>query len=245
MKIYIQKILKSQEYIPKWYGVFVNPFYIARKGLAENIASFGSLMNGKLLDVGCGSKPYITLFNVDEYVGLEVDTPQTRRFSSADYFYEVNSKFPFDNHSFDSILCNQVLEHVPSPDLFLEEINRVVRVNGRLLLTVPFVWGEHEKPNDFRRYTSFGIIDLLERNGFRIVFHSKIGNNASIFFQLFSTYILVLVVKLPKYVQYFALLFVFSIFNIVGIFFGALLPKYSDLYLDNIVLCEKINEISK
>jgi SAM-dependent methyltransferase len=243
MKIYIQKLLKSQEYIPKWYGVFVNPFYIARRGLATKIASFGSSMNGKLLDVGCGSKPYVTLFDVDEYVGLEVDTSQTRRFSSADYFYEELSKFPFERDSFDSILCNQVLEHVPFPDLFLKEINRVVKVNGKLLLTVPFVWGEHEKPNDFRRYTSFGIIDLLERNGFRIVSHSKIGNNASIFFQLSSIYILELVVRLPKYVQYVAILFVFSILNIAGIIFGALLPKYSDLYLDNIVLCEKINEI--
>lgn len=45
----------------------------------------------------------------------------------------------------------------------VKELNRVLKENGEMLITVPFVWNEHEIPYDFGRYTSFGIIDLLQK----------------------------------------------------------------------------------
>jgi len=86
-------------------------------------------------------------------------------------------------------LCNQVLEHVFNPDAFLSEIYRVLKRDGKLLLTVPFVWDEHEQPSDYARYSSFGLKALLEKNGFRIIQHERIGADASILFQLINAYL--------------------------------------------------------
>src|SRR3546814_1285445 len=86
----------------------------------------------------------------------------------ADYFYYLK-KFPFESDIFNSVLCNQVLEHVFNPDDFLQEIHRVLREGGMLLLTVSFVRDEHEQPSDYARYSTYGLKSLLERNGFTVL----------------------------------------------------------------------------
>ena len=53
------------------------------------------------------------------------------------------------------------------------EISRVLKPGGNILITVPFIWDEHEKPNDFGRYSSFGIKYLFESNNFQILNYKK------------------------------------------------------------------------
>src|SRR3546814_14676882 len=86
-----------------------------------------------MLEVGCGTKPYRELFELEEYIGLEIDSPSARTQSRADYFYD-GKKFPFEAEIFHSVLCNQVLEHVFNPDDFLQEIHRVLREGGMMSL---------------------------------------------------------------------------------------------------------------
>lgn len=167
---------------------FFNPFFIARKGLVGAIAEFSKGLSGRLLDVGCGTKPYRRLFHVDEYVGLEIDGELARQRGGADYFYDGQS-FPFDGGSFNVVLTNQVLEHVFNPDVFLSEIHRVLTPDGVLLLTVPFVWDEHEQPYDYARYSSYGLHYLLEKNGFRVFRAKKISSGSCVIFQLLNCYI--------------------------------------------------------
>ncbi len=73
---------------------------------------------------------------------------------------------PFQNGVFDMVLCTQVLEHLPEPKLVLIELNRTLKKGGKLWLTAPFFYEEHEKPYDFFRYTQFGLIYLLKSSGF-------------------------------------------------------------------------------
>lgn len=58
-----------------------------------------------------------------------------------------------------------------------------------LLITVPFVWDEHEQPHDFARYTSFGLRHLLEKSGFEIIEHRKSVCDIRVVFQLLNGYI--------------------------------------------------------
>ena len=197
-------------------------------------------LKGKLLDVGCGTKPYEFLFMIDSYIGLDIDTEVACKRGIADQFY--NGKlFPFPDCSFDSALCNQVLEHVFNPDEFLSEITRVLKPGGKLLLTVPFVWDEHEQPYDYARYSSFGLRALLEKQGLQILQHKKLGGDASIIFQLTNAYLYKITQYLPKQIRLLFTATVIAFFNLVGILAAKVLPDNPDLFLDHVVLAEKVS----
>jgi ubiquinone/menaquinone biosynthesis C-methylase UbiE len=127
-------------------------------------------ITGKVLDVGCGSKPYQDCFPLaSAYIGIDVETSgHDHENSKVDVFYDGMS-IPFTNESFDSVVCFEVLEHVKDPKTILEEINRVIKEHGSLLISVPFLFGEHEEPYDFQRFTSFGLVKLLNDVGFNVV----------------------------------------------------------------------------
>lgn len=237
------KILKDsysrQQFNPGLLGIFINPFYFARKGLFENISKLGDQLAGRLLDVGCGSKPYKSLFHVNEYVGLEIETVGEIKSVEADVLYD-GSYMPFSESYFDCILCNQVLEHVFNPTQFLKELNRVVRTDGLLLLTVPFVWDEHEQPYDYARYSSFGLIYLLKENGFTIIEHKKTNNGIEAIFQLLNAYLYKVTYITNPYLRLLITLIIHAPINIMGLVLSKLLPRNNDLYLDNIILAKKI-----
>jgi SAM-dependent methyltransferase len=238
----LKQIYINEQFNPKILGLFVNPFYFARKGLYRNVSSMIFNLNGSLLDVGCGTKPYESICSVDKYVGLEIDDEGGRNHSYADAFYD-GKVIPFKDNSFDSILSNQVFEHVFNPNEFLKEINRVLKMEGMLLITVPFVWDEHEQPYDYARYSSFGLEYILNSNGFKIVEFKKSVNDFSIIFQLINAYIVKTMVTKNSYLNLLIALLLITPFNIIGLFFSKILPKNNDLYLDNIVLAKKIRDV--
>lgn len=234
----IRGIINREKFNPSFLGVFINPFYFARRGLYLNIKLFSHYIRGKVLDIGCGQKPYQYLFNSTEYIGLEIDTPENRVSKEADYFYDRKT-FPFKNEEFDSVLATQVFEHIFEPGDFSKEINRVLKTNGTLLLTVPFVWDEHEQPFDYGRYTSFGIKSILEKCGFEVLEQRKNLNDIRIVFQMINAYFYKVfsVRKNTVKMALFAPLFAF--FNILGLIFNLFFPKNDDLFLDNIIIARK------
>lgn len=233
----LRKWQRQQMFDPGPLGVFVNPFYLARSALCEAIRESVPQVHGRLLDVGCGTQPYRPLFQVSEYVGLEIDTPEARARGVADVYYD-GGPFPFDPDSFDTVLCNQVLEHVFEPESFLAEIRRVLRPGGRLLLTVPFVWDEHEQPWDYARYSSFGLASLLERNGFRVHSHRKLRTDASTLFQLGNSYLFKVTRGWPRMLDRLFTATVMATLSTLGVMAARLLPDNPDLYLDHVVLAE-------
>lgn len=235
----LKDLYRYQMFLPGCLGIFVNPFYFSRAGLRDAIIGMAPQLNGRLLDVGCGTKPYRSLITVDAYIGLDIDCETSRKRGMADYFYDGDT-FPFSDETFDCILCNQVLEHVFSPNEFLGEIARILIPGGKLLLTVPFVWDEHEQPNDCARYTSFGLSSLLERNGFKVLQHEKLGADASILFQLANAYLFKVSQGMPKPIKLLMTVTLMAAINLLGLLARRLLPCNPDLYLDHAVLAEKV-----
>ena len=227
---------------PGVLGILTNPFYFARRGLVLGIREFASQVHGRVLDVGCGNRPYEQLFDASEYVGLELDTPENRLTKTADVYYS-GTVFPFEPKSFDSVVCNQVFEHIFEPEAFLREIGRVLKNQGRLLLTVPFVWDEHEQPRDFGRYSSFGLRALLSRNGFEVLELRKTVDDIRVIFQMLNAYIFKKTCVRNPYLSLLLTLILIAPFNLAGTVLSWLTPSNGDLYLDNVVLARKIQGI--
>jgi SAM-dependent methyltransferase len=238
----LKRFVKEQQFYPGIAGILTNPFYIARKGLHDGIARHAKYITGRTLDIGCGQKPYQRLMSSSEYVGLEIDSPENRIKKNADFFYD-GTHFPFADGEFDSALANQVFEHVFNPTVFLAETNRILKQGGMLLLTVPFVWDEHEQPHDFARYSSFGLTSLLTGAGFEIVAFRKSVNDFRVIFQLVNDYIYKKTLTKNIVVNQVTALVLMAPVTFIGLIVGGLLPKNNDLYLDNIVLAKKISNV--
>lgn len=234
----LKTFFKENSFRPGLIGLLINPFYFARSGLYRNIKDLSAHIAGRVLDVGCGSKPYRGLFVCDEYVGLEIESPQNAEQKSADVFYDGKT-IPFPEASFDSVLLNQVLEHIFEPQAFMLEIYRVLKPRGVLLLTVPFVWDEHEQPFDYARYSSFGVSDLIRKSGFQVIEQRKSVDDIRVIFQLLNCYLHKRVARWNPYLKIMAWIAFSSIVNITGEFARLLLPNSPDLYLDNIMLARK------
>lgn len=232
LKYHIENYMYSNHPV----GLICNPFFLARSALFCAVKQCASDFTGKILDIGCGTKPYQFLFTKTEnYIGIEIDTTENRIRNIADNYYDGN-KLPYADSTFDGVIYNQVLEHIFEPHCFLNEVNRVLKSGGHFLLTVPFVWDEHEQPYDYARYSSFGLVHLLQKSGFIIKSHRKTRNDASIIFQLMNAYIHKQVAGHHKALQLFFTVSLCFPANIIGLVSSHILPGNNDLYLDNVIV---------
>jgi SAM-dependent methyltransferase len=107
----------------------------------------------RVLDVGCGQKPYEPLFTpyAASYVGVDpVENPRAELRGSVE-------ALPVDDLSFDVVLCNQVLEHCDDPALAVRELRRVTAPRGRVLASTHGVMPYHPSPTDYWRWTHAGL----------------------------------------------------------------------------------------
>ena len=87
-------------------------------------------------------------------------------------------KIPVAARSYDMVVMTEVLEHLLQPDLVLKECARVLKYNGQLVVTIPFLYPIHADPHDFQRWTPEKIRLEFERAGFIL---DKIEAMGSIF----------------------------------------------------------------
>lgn len=220
-----------------------HPYYFIRKGLFAKLIQYTPVLRGRLLDFGCGSKPYKSFITVDEYIGVDFENEgHPHENEQIDIFYDGKT-IPVEADYFDSALTSEVFEHVFNLEEVLKELHRVLKPGAPLLITCPFVWKEHEVPNDFARYTHFALKHMLEKAGFRIRTLDKSGNFIEVMFQLRALYFFDN--WYPKFkpiplVGFLFRLFFFAIPNAVGSLFSKLFPRNKQLYLNNIVIAEKI-----
>lgn len=125
-------------------------------------------VTGRLLDIGCGLKPYSSMFApyVTEHVGVDhPDSPHSAAYVDVPATaYEI----PLADATFDTILMSEVLEHLEEPEGALRECFRLLKPGGKILLSAPMVWVLHEEPRDFYRFTPYGLRHLLETAGFSV-----------------------------------------------------------------------------
>ncbi|MBL7717919.1 MAG: class I SAM-dependent methyltransferase [Flavipsychrobacter sp.] len=229
--------------MPRWHSVFHNPFYLTRKRLFTAIRDNAHFLTGNILDFGCGTKPYMSLFNYNQYIGVDYETEVSARNTGlrADVFYD-GKNIPFPDNHFDAAFASEVLEHVFNPDEVLQELYRVVKPGGRIMITCPFFWPEHEQPYDYARYTSFGLKHLVEKNGFSVVNYEKTGSYFECLLQGMVAYIYFLIPHRPRVLEALCFFLFISTWFIPALALNKILPKKvkrSDYYLNNLVVMEK------
>ena len=232
----------NSEFLPD----LTNPYYFMRKGIYEGVERNAHFLTGRILDFGCGSKPYKSLFNFSEYIGLDFDNPGHPHDNEEIDIYYDGKRIPLEDNSIDAVLCSEVFEHVFNLPHILNELNRVMKPGAHILITCPFVWKEHEEPFDYARYTLFALDELLTKHNFEKVVLEKGGNFAVAVAQLFNLFLFdKLHGKAHKYAltkKIFYNLFIPAL-NVCGILFGKLFRNYNKLYLSNIVVFKKTMNI--
>ena len=229
----------KQQFAPTFVGLFINPFYFTRRALLKYIKLYAPQLEGVLLDFGCGSKPYKDLFvNIEQYIGIDFENgAHDHNSENIDLFYD-GKRIPFEDNKFDAILTTQVLEHVSNIDDTLAEIRRVLKPNGKVLISLPFVWPEHEMPFDYRRYTAIGIEEVLHRHKLTTISSKKSGTYFEVLVQLWISFLLNILPAEKKWLKaIFIPLFIIPA-NLLG---GILSPlfKKQNLYFDIVLLAQK------
>ena len=219
--------------------LYLSPFFLYRYYLKRDIKTILQKykFTGSVIDIGCGSKPYKPLFtSVKEYKGIDFNNFSINKDFKNDkpdiYFsktYRVDFRLPFRANQFDNAVAFQVLEHHKYPNKLLKEMSRIVKPNGYMLLSFPFLEGIHEEPNDFYRLTIYALRNHVSENNGNIVYVKTEGS-------LFST----ISMLLNEYINNFAGKNKTAFYTTLLIYLPFLLFEYLSLVLDKVFKSDKI-----
>jgi len=175
--------------------------------VVDLLARVAPQARGRLLDVGCGDKPYEHLFTpyVTEYVGIEHEATfaLTSAASSArrpDLVYD-GTRLPFEDRTFDTLLSVQVLEHTPRPGPLVAEMARVLKDDGLLILSAPFQFRLHEEPHDYFRYSPHGLRQMCADAGLEVVRVEQQGSLWSVIGHKLNSYLALRVARIGQLAQ--------------------------------------------
>ncbi len=148
----------------------------------KKLKLMASLAYGNCLDLGFAHNPNVYL---KDTVGVDIQrVPKPENYKEICVLDFNKEKFPFQDKQFDTVLAGDVIEHLENPSMFLREINRVLKKDGKLLLSTPnanYWWtiihnwflrlyvndpdmGEH-----LCNWTILDMTRLLKLNGFKVI----------------------------------------------------------------------------
>jgi hypothetical protein len=140
-----------------------DPWYIILTDLKNAIMRHAGAINGRVLDYGCGGKPYARFFtHASDYVGA--DFPNNH---DADINLDPEGRLPRTLNGVDAVVSTGVLQLVPDISVYLSECRRVLSDRaGKILLTTCGIWEYDPSPRDLYRWTHEGLVHVMEQHGF-------------------------------------------------------------------------------
>jgi SAM-dependent methyltransferase len=165
---------------PVWHS-----HYLAVEPSTRAMTELAARLRGRVLDIGAGTGYAARFLDPAETTYLPTDLPTGR--DSADptislqatrpRVYCAGQRLPFRDNSVDGVLSSSVLEHVVDVHGILRDAFRVVRPGGRVLIGTPFFFPFHGEPDDFRRWTVYGLTEELRACGFEVEATRRIGSS--------------------------------------------------------------------
>ena len=147
--------------------------------------------SGYTLDIGAGHAPYKILCNDETYISMDIS-----KSNSINIIGDAHI-LPIKDETFDTVLCFLVLEHTKRPLKVLKEIDRILKHSGVVILAVPHITYLHAEPNDYYRFTKYGLRYICEESGFEIDEIVPIGGVFSLFGTFISKILLTVTYKIP------------------------------------------------
>jgi SAM-dependent methyltransferase len=183
--------------------------YYVRKSIFMALKQTLPLLNGVILDVGCGEMPYKSFIlnnntSIVKYIGLDIATDMYNKIKP-DLVWDGKT-IPLGDHSIDCAVASELFEHCPEPEIVMSEVDRVLKPGGLFFFTVPFLWPLHDVPYDQYRYTPFSLERHLRCSGFCQIEIKALGGWDASFAQMIGLWVnrrpLPTIIK--KLLQFFA-----------------------------------------
>ena len=166
-----------------------------RFGIDQFLRSVSSSVkpSDRVLDAGAGGRDYRDYFSHARYESTDITSKFNRAGEHHTFISELHH-IPVADNSYDVVVNTQVLEHVEFPQVVINEFHRILKPNGRLLLTTPQSWGIHMAPYHFFNFTRYGLESLFRNAHFAI---EMVKPNGGIFWNLAK-----IISKLPRYLYH-------------------------------------------
>jgi SAM-dependent methyltransferase len=153
---------------------YFSPIKISRQNIVRAMRyAAQKYARGKMIDVGCGCKPYQSIFQpyVDTYFGIDYPPTAAMHYgdeTKADLFVDCTDT-KLEANSYDTILSTQVIEHIYNTEKYIDECYRILKKGGIGIFTIPFLWQCHAEPFDYYRFTRYSIYKLFYEKAFEIL----------------------------------------------------------------------------
>ena len=196
---------------------------IGSRLMADLIAEFydktlRQYAKGRLLDLGCGKVPLFIAYREHVAENICVDWANTlHKNEFLDLECDLTRILPFQDEEFDTIVLSDVLEHIPQPEHLWREISRILSMDGKILMNVPFFYWIHERPYDYYRFTEFALRRFVDECGLKVIQLEPLGGTSEILADIYA--------KHAKYIPLIGEALAIAIQYITGLFARTALGK--------------------
>jgi SAM-dependent methyltransferase len=169
------RLVAIKRRLPEWLRWRVDPYNTAADRFVSSAAS--ALPDGaRVLDAGAGECRHRSVFARARYYGTDNGAGDELAWDYSQLSFRSDlAALPVRTGSMDAVVSVNVLEHVPEPGCVLQECRRVLRGQGMLYLVAPQSWGMHQAPQDYYRFTRYGLLRSLQNAGFETLHIEPVG----------------------------------------------------------------------
>lgn len=157
-------------------------FPVHRAFMRHKLRKYGDRFHGNVLDIGAGDAPYRDFFpSVTSYQTTNARSHYCEQATAleplTDHWLEDATELPFSDHSFDGILCFQVLSVVHPVEKFFSETFRILQPGGLCVITTDYIYPSWSG-SDAGRYSISVLQKMAEQAGFRVAETESFGGYA-------------------------------------------------------------------
>ncbi|MEZ4739742.1 MAG: class I SAM-dependent methyltransferase [Flavobacteriales bacterium] len=170
-------------------GVYSGSTYIADLQHAQYLPLIAEHITGDMLDCGCGPVPYHELYAERTTSNICMDySGSVHGLALLDVEVDLNAPgpLPFSDGQFDSVLMSDMIVHITRPANLMNEINRVLKPGGKVVLTSPFIYWMGEYPHEYYHPSEFALRHLAENAGFEVLVLEAYGGQADVFMDVLN-----------------------------------------------------------